>query len=192
MSQANISEPSTIESSITWQWLKMESWRMIAFGFGSGLSRRAPGTIGTMWAWASALLFLEFGPDFGDWKIAIILSISFILGAWACGKTGADLNQPDHSGMVWDEIVAFWLILWFVLPCSWWQQLLAFGLFRFFDILKPGRIRWVDSFFKYWQPHSNYQQDWMIWIRGLGVMVDDLLAAFFTLLVMALFIRLGF
>lgn len=172
-------------------WMFERSWRLIAFGFGSGLSHLAPGTIGTLWTWAAALAVQYFYPNMASPQTAVFLIAAFLIGIWACGKTGEDLNAPDHSGMVWDEIVAFWIILWLLLPSSAWHQLLAFGVFRFFDIAKPGPIAWADQFFKSWQA-SEHQKKWVIYVRGLGVMLDDLIAAFFTLIVVSLFIHLGF
>jgi hypothetical protein len=88
-----------------------------------------------------------------------------------------NLGQPDHGGIVWDEILAFWFILFFILPCSWLVQVSAFLIFRYFDIAKPGPIKVVDQYFKNWQP-SPEQTAYAIWIRGFGVMVDDILAAY--------------
>jgi phosphatidylglycerophosphatase A len=166
-------------------------WRFIAFGFGSGLSKIAPGTVGTLWAWALGLIFQNFVEYHTPFEVFLLLCSGLLIGIWACGNTGEDLGIPDHSGMVWDEILAFWLILFFVLPANWKVQLLAFVLFRFFDIAKPGPIRWVDQWFKDWEPHGFFRQ-WPCTIRGFGVMVDDLIAAAMTLLVLSFIIHLGF
>jgi phosphatidylglycerophosphatase A len=123
--------------------------------------------------------------------MSFLLIFGFGSGCWACGKSGAELQVFDHSGMVWDEIIAFWMILLFVLPASWKIQLLAFVLFRFFDIAKPGPIRWVDTYFKNWQGDGFFSK-WQQLFRGFGVMIDDLLAAFFTLIFLSVFIKLGF
>lgn len=138
----------------------------IALGFGSGLSPIAPGTVGTLWAWLSFAVFdLWLTP--GHW--ALVLPLAFCLGIWAGGRTSRDLGVSDHGAIVWDEIVAFWLVLLFV-PGGWSMQLLAFVLFRFFDIVKPPPIRHFDAKLK----------------NGFGVMFDDLLAALYTLFVLAL------
>jgi phosphatidylglycerophosphatase A len=97
------------------------------------------------------------------------------------------LGKKDFGGIVWDEIVAFWLVLIFVMPANIWMQLIAFALFRFFDAIKPGPIGMIDRHFKNstsdTTQHSSYPE--IIW-RGFGIVVDDLAAAFCTLLVMAL------
>jgi phosphatidylglycerophosphatase A len=173
------------------QWLLERPWRLLAFGFGSGLSKLAPGTVGTLWAWAFALFVQPFFATQTPLEITLLWVGGFLLGIWACGNTGDNLGVPDHSGMVWDEILAFWLILLFVLPANWQIQLLAFGLFRFFDIAKPGPIRFVDRWFKDWQP-KGYLGRYPSTVRGFGVMIDDILAAFLTLIVISIFIHLGF
>jgi len=153
------------------RWLLTSPLRLLAFGFGVGLLRPAPGTWGTLLAWGLWLLPGRL-PD--AW-IAAVLATGFVLGAWACHKTGRDLQQPDHSGMVWDEIVAFWLVLWLSPATLSAQGGLAFVLFRSFDIAKPAPITFLDQRFKH----------------GLGVMFDDLVAAAYTLLVMAVLVRTG-
>ena len=92
----------------------------------------------------------------------------FVLGAWACGVTGRALGRPDHGGMVWDEVVAFLLVLFFTPRDGYWQAF-AFLIFRVFDIVKPPPIRYYERMVK----------------GGFGVMLDDVLAAFYTLLVLA-------
>ena len=141
--------------------------RWIALGFGSGLSPVAPGTVGTLWAW---LVFVVADPMLAPAHWAIVLAGGFLLGIWACERTSRDLGVADHGAVVWDEIVAFWLVLLYV-PGGGWSQLAAFVLFRFFDIVKPPPIRHYDAKLK----------------NGFGIMFDDLLAAFYTLLVLALF-----
>ena len=173
------------------RWKIERPWRTIAFGFGSGLSTIGPGTVGTLWAWAFALVCQHFFSGFTIIDILVLLIFGFGIGCWACGKSGEELQIFDHSGMVWDEIIAFWLILLFVLPASWKIQTMAFILFRLFDIAKPGPIRWVDGYFKTWQVTGFFGQ-WPQLFRGFGVMIDDLLAAFFTLIVLSVFIKLGF
>jgi phosphatidylglycerophosphatase A len=150
-------------------------WHFIALGFGSGLPRFAPGTWGTLAGWA---LFVLLDPFYSDlaWLGLIIAGLYF--GAWASHRTGAALGRADSGHIVIDEIVAFWIVL-MMLPdtveLKGLQHTLAFLLFRFFDIVKPPPIRWLDARFK----------------NGVGVMLDDLVAAFFTLLVFALWTRLA-
>jgi phosphatidylglycerophosphatase A len=163
----------------------------MAFGMGSGLSKIAPGTVGTLWAWAAALWFQKYLGHYTVLEIWLLLIAGFLLGIWACANAGDDLGVADHSGMVWDEILAFWLILFFIFPASWKVQFTAFVLFRFFDIAKPGPIGFVDAWFKDWQPHGYFGQ-YPSTMRGIGVMVDDLLAAGATLFILSIFIHLGF
>lgn len=172
-------------------WLLDRPWRFVAFGFGSGLSSIAPGTVGTLWAWALALFGQSFFPEFTTSDVLIALLCGFAFGSWACGRSGAELGVCDHAGMVWDEMIAFWLILLVIMPASWEIQALAFVVFRFFDIVKPGPITWLDQYFKKWQGDAVFGK-WSNTYRGFGVMVDDILAAFFTLIVISVFIKLGF
>jgi phosphatidylglycerophosphatase A len=172
------------------RWMMHTPWRLFAFGFGSGLSTIAPGTVGTLWAWAIGLLLKTFFVEFTYFDAFWLLIFGFFLGCWACGKTGEELGKPDHSGMVWDEIIAFWLVLLFVLPSSWKIQALAFLTFRYFDIAKPGPIQWIDEYFKHWDG-TGYFGKWPTMFRGFGVMIDDLLATFFTLIVISIFYKLG-
>jgi phosphatidylglycerophosphatase A len=144
---------------------------MLMFGMGSGLLRPGSGTWATLLAW---LLWKVASPGASDLYIGLFLLVCFIYGCWAAERVAKQLGVPDHVGLVWDEFVAFWLVLWLV-PQSLPAQALAFVLFRFFDVVKPPPIRQVDARFK----------------GGVGVMLDDLLAAGYTLLVMALVIRFG-
>jgi len=152
------------------RWLLASPARLLAFGFGAGLLRPAPGTWGTLLAW---MLWFALGSLPDAW-IAMVLLAGLALGAWACHVTGIALGRPDHSGMVWDEIVAFWLVLW-LSPAALSAQGAAFLLFRSFDIIKPPPITFFDQ----------------RWKHGFGVMWDDLLAAVYTLLVMAVLVRAG-
>jgi phosphatidylglycerophosphatase A len=184
----------TAQSSVgvtpTFKWVKDRPWRLFAFGFGSGLSPLGPGTVGTLWAWIATLTYHIFYPSLATSESIVLLIAGLILGIVVCGLTGKELGKTDHGGIVWDEILAFWLILFFVIPCSWIVQSLAFVLFRFFDIAKPGPIRSVDLYFKEWQP-SPRLEPFAAWIRGFGVMVDDLFAALATLMVLSILVRFG-
>ena len=155
----------------------------IGLGFGSGLSRYAPGTVGTLWAWASFLIFSGTFP-LKFWIIFLVFS--FFIGIWASSLTSKKLNKSDPSEIVIDEIVAFWVVL-ALLPSKadpmgemvmvglpdWAMQLIAFCLFRGFDIFKPPPINWVDENVK----------------GGFGIMLDDLVAAFFSLLTITIFLK---
>lgn len=167
-------EPSSSTGSVltpTFAWVFGRADRIVAFGFGSGLLRPAPGTWGTAMGWLLWVLLLGRLPD--AW-VAIVLLLAFGLGCLVCQRCGQALGVPDHGGMVWDEMVAFWLVLW-LSPPGFWAQVLAFVLFRAFDIVKPQPIRYFDQRYK----------------NGFGVMLDDLLAAIYSLLVMALIVRMG-
>ncbi|MHB1249572.1 MAG: phosphatidylglycerophosphatase A family protein [Polaromonas sp.] len=144
----------------------------IALGFGSGLSRVAPGTAGTLWAWLSFLVLQRWltPPQIG-WLIAL----SVPLGWWACTVTAKNMRVADPGSIVWDEVLAFWLVLWLVMPASFATQGVAFLLFRFFDAVKFGPTAWADQTFKGFG-----------WRGGFGILLDDIVAAFCTLLVIAL------
>ncbi len=158
------SSDRTVRPDARFMRARLSHW--IALGFGSGLSPFAPGTVGTLWSW---LVFAVASPWLAPRHWAIVLPVAFLIGIWACERTARDLGVADHGAMVWDEIVAFWLVLLFA-PGGWLAQLAAFVLFRFFDIVKPPPIRYYDKKLK----------------SGFGVMFDDLLAALYTLLVLAL------
>jgi phosphatidylglycerophosphatase A len=145
---------------------------LVALGFGSGLAPVAPGTFGTLWAWLS---FAALQHWLQPGEIGELIALSLALGWWACTVTARHLRIADPSAIVWDEIVCFWLVLWVVTPEGWAGQLAAFLLFRFFDAVKPGPVGWADGHFK--------GQGWR---GGFGILVDDLVAAFCTLLVLAL------
>ena len=152
----------------------------IALGFGSGLSRIAPGTAGTLWAWLSFVVLSQWLDDTG-WGIAIALSLP--LGWWASTVTARNMGVLDPGSIVWDEVAAFWLVLWLVMPTGLVGQVLAFGLFRFFDAVKPGPVGWADRLFHHVDPNTDPHA----WSRaGFGIMLDDLVAAGCTVLVVAL------
>lgn len=138
----------------------------LALGFGAGLSPFAPGTMGTLVAFP---LWWLVGAGYSDAVFFGILAFLFVVGVWACQLTGLHLGVADHGAMCWDEVVAFLLVLAF-LPPGWAWQAAAFFLFRFFDVVKPPPIRQLEMRMK----------------GGFGVMADDLLAAGYTLLVLAI------
>lgn len=144
---------------------------LLAQGFGSGLSPVMPGTSGTLFAWLSFNVLSSRWPDlFTSLNWAIIIAAGFAIGIWACRKTGHDMGIADHGSMVWDEIIAFWLVLLFLMPAGFATQLWAFLWFRIFDMVKPAPIGYFDRRLK----------------GGFGVMWDDIVAAFYTLLLFAL------
>jgi phosphatidylglycerophosphatase A len=152
----------------------------IALGFGSGLSRIAPGTAGTLWAW---LAFVALTPWMNDARWALLIALSLPVGWWACSVTARNMGVLDPGSVVWDEVVAFWLVLWLVMPTGLVGQVLAFGLFRFFDAVKPGPVGWADGLYHQLDP----AQDPGAWRKaGFGIMLDDLVAAGCTVLVVAL------
>lgn len=143
--------------------------RWIALGFGSGLAPFAPGTAGTLWAWLAFVLLdpVVGAPAQGAGWLAVVVT-AFVLGVWACGRAGRDLGVADHGALVWDEVVATWLVL-ALLPRELGMQFAGVLLFRVLDIVKPPPIRQIERRFK----------------GGFGVMVDDLVAAFLCLLLLA-------
>ena len=152
----------------------------LALGFGSGLSRIAPGTAGTLWAW---LTFIVLQPIMSDTAWGLVIALGLPLGWWACTVTARNMVTLDPSNVVWDEVVAFWLVLWLIMPTGLAGQVLAFGLFRFFDAVKPGPVAWADGLFHKVNPDTDPHA----WKKaGLGIMLDDLVAAACTLLVIAL------
>lgn len=137
--------------------------RWIALGFGSGLSPVGPGTVGTLFGWALYLLLVGV---LGRSGMVILAVAGIFVGVWAIRRTGRDLGEVDSGAIVWDEIVAFWLVL-AALPQTLGVQLIAFLLFRLFDVWKPTPIREAER----------------RWPTPLGVMIDDLLAAVYVLAV---------
>jgi phosphatidylglycerophosphatase A len=150
---------------------------LMALGLGSGLSPIAPGTVGTLFAWLS---FHVLNPWLTPLSWGVVLVVGTLVGWWACTRTARALATADPSAVVWDEILAFWAVLWLVMPASWWSQFVAFVLFRFFDAAKPGPVGWADRRFKSrpGEPPGLRQ--------GFGILFDDAIAALCTLLVMAL------
>jgi len=134
-----------------------------AFGFGSGCSPKAPGTAGTV---VAVLLYwpLQFLPVY---LYVLMLLLTFVLGVWLCGRASEALGVHDHGGIVWDEFVGYWITM-LMAPPGWVWILLGFLLFRLFDIWKPQPIRYVDR-------HMH---------GGMGIMVDDVLAGIYALLVL--------
>ena len=149
----------------------------IALGFGSGLSPRAPGTVGTLWSW---IAFLVADRWFGDLQWALVIVASLAVGTWACTRTAQHLGVADPGAIVWDEIVAFWIVLWLLMPAGFWAQAAAFALFRWLDAAKPGPVGWADRRYKL-RPGQAIG-----WRQGWGILFDDLVAAGCTLLIIAI------
>ncbi|WP_302172342.1 phosphatidylglycerophosphatase A [uncultured Hydrogenophaga sp.] len=144
----------------------------IALGAGAGLSRLAPGTAGTLWAWVA---FLVLDPFLSTQGWGVLIGLATLAGWWACTVTARHMGVADSGHIVWDEAVAFWLVLWLVMPAGFMGQLVAFALFRLFDAVKVGPMAWADQTFKGFGPRG-----------GFGILLDDFAAAFCTLLVIAL------
>ena len=161
--------PAARPRRATVQFMLSHPLHMISLGFGSGLSPAAPGTVGTLFAWASFDVLNRYLTVL-DWGVLIV--VGFFAGISISGFTAKKLGIDDPSPVVWDEIVAFWLVLLMVTPVTFKGQLWAFIVFRFFDMVKPPPIRYFDRRLK----------------GGFGIMFDDLVAAFFTLLVIALWL----
>jgi phosphatidylglycerophosphatase A len=142
----------------------------ISLGLGSGLAPRAPGTFGTLAAW---LVYPLLRTSLSEFVFLAMLACFFAAGVIAAERTGRALGASDHGAIVWDEMVAFWLVLFFTPKSLLWQGA-AFVLFRFFDIVKPPPIGWADRRVK----------------GGFGVMLDDLIAAGYAILVLAVLVHL--
>ena len=137
----------------------------LAFGFGSGLAPRAPGTFGTLAAIPLYLLLAQLPLE----GYAAAVLAGFLVGVYLCGKTASDLGVHDHPGIVWDEFVGFWIAM-IAAPPGWPWLLVGFALFRLFDIWKPWPIRRIDTGVR----------------GGLGIMLDDVLAGIYALVVIQL------
>ncbi|HZV92344.1 MAG TPA: phosphatidylglycerophosphatase A [Caldimonas sp.] len=161
-----------------WRFLVSHPAHLLALGFGSGLSPVAPGTAGTLFAW----LVWEVLPEsaIGAAGVAVALAVCTLVGWWACTVTARHLGQADPSAVVCDEIVAFWVVLWLVMPAGFVAQGVAFVLFRLFDAVKPGPVAWADQLFK------SRRGETPGWAQGFGIMFDDFVAALCSLLVIAL------
>lgn len=160
-----------------WGFMLSNPLHVFSLGFGSGLAWFSPGTFGTLMGW---LIFVWLNPMLSDSTWPMVIVLAFMFGCAACHVTGKALGVVDHGGIVWDEIVAIWLVLFvasrqFSSPL---EQLACVLVFRFFDIAKPPPIRWFDTH----------------WKNGFGVMFDDVVAALMSLLALAAYVyvfRLG-
>jgi len=131
----------------------------LAFGFGSGLAKKAPGTCGTVAAIPLYWLMIQAGLPI----YSLLTVIATVAGIWICGIAADKLGEHDFGGIVWDEVAGYLITMWLV-PFSWQAALLGFVLFRIFDIIKPWPIKWIDQKVQ----------------GGLGIMLDDVLAGVFA------------
>lgn len=171
-----LDQPTQTIQQPTLRFLFAHPWHTLALGFGSGLSPWAAGTIGTLFAWAS---FLALEPLLAPELFLLLILVGFVVGIVAIEKAGKALNDVDHGAIVWDEIIAFWGVLWLLNTVadgntSW--QLIAFALFRFFDIKKPWPASYYDQRVK----------------NGYGVMMDDVIAALYSVLALAVLLAVYF
>ncbi|SDV49532.1 phosphatidylglycerophosphatase A family protein [Chitinasiproducens palmae] len=140
---------------------------ILSMGFGSGLAPFMPGTFGTLFGWG---VFALLAPYLSTTAWLIVVVLGFIVGVYATGFTARRLGVADPGSAVWDEVVAIWLVLALVAPQDWRGQLGSFLAFRFFDMVKPPPVRYFDRHVK----------------GGFGIMIDDIVAALMSLLLIAL------
>ena len=142
---------------------------MLGFGFGSGLAPKAPGTFGTLLGTLIFIPIMLWNPMVA-WGLFVV---ALLAGSWICGRAAELSGEHDHGGIVWDEFVGVWLVLLLLPSVAWqgdnqaWWWIAAFLSFRFFDIIKPWPIRWID------QRVSG----------GFGILLDDVVAAVFAVVV---------
>ncbi len=139
-----------------------------ALGFGLGLAPKAPGTFGTL---LGLPLLLVMPAELGSYLLVVLVFFAF--GVWCCDVCTRYLGVHDHGAIVWDEVVGY-LITMVALPISWSWMLAGFVVFRFFDIIKPWPISWLDK-----RVHG-----------GLGIMIDDVLAGIFAAITLQLVYRI--
>lgn len=156
--------PQTINFPIRFSWLIRQPVTLLAFGCGIGLSHIMPGTISSLAALVIAAMLNQL--NLNPHRLLLLLSLfTLLLGLWSSNKTSQILGVEDYSGIVIDEIAAMWLILSSLPVRTWYWWCLSFILFRFFDIRKPFPIRQIDT---------NLG-------GGLGIMIDDVIAAIYTI-----------
>ena len=139
----------------TFKILLQRPWWLLAFGFGSGLAPKGPGTAGTALA-VIIYLPLSLLPWYG---YAAVIVFGFLAGIYICDRVSAEMGIHDHGGIVWDEFIGMWITM-FLVPTQWYWLLAGFVLFRVLDIFKPWPIKWFDREIK----------------GGLGIMLDDVIA----------------
>lgn len=138
---------------------------LLSLGFGTGLAKKAPGTVGTL---IGIPFFLLLAP-LSLWQYICICLVFFVLGIYLCERTANFLGVHDHPGIVWDEVVGY-MITMIAIPTSFFWVVIGFVLFRFFDIIKPWPINWIDRRVS----------------GGFGIMLDDVIAALYALLIIQL------
>ena len=154
--QTMASESQTaLEAAPRWTSLLRNPVQFLAFGFGSGLAPRAPGTVGTLVAIPLYMVFS--GVDLAVYT-ALLIGLA-AAGVWICGTASRQLDVHDHPGIVWDEFVGYWITMWAV-PAEWVWMLAGFAVFRVFDVIKPWPVSFIDR-----RVHG-----------GMGIMLDDMLA----------------
>ena len=158
--------------------MKPETWpkpnlrnpvQLLAFGFGSGCAPKAPGTAGSLLA---AIIYLPLSLLPPIWYV-VVLGVVILSGVWICDQASRQLGVHDHPGIVWDEFAGLWLTM-LLAPAGWTWLVLGFVLFRLFDIWKPWPVGWLDQRIG----------------GGLGVMLDDLVAGFYALILLQITARL--
>ena len=143
--------------------LKMSNpWHLLATGFGSGLAKYVPGTMGTL---AAVPLYLLLAQLPFSWYLVVVF-MAALIGIKICTITSNDMQVHDHGSIVWDEFVGFWITMAIAPEATWQWVLTGFILFRFFDMVKPWPISWLDK-------HVE---------GGFGIMVDDVLAGFMAMI----------
>lgn len=159
----------SIDDIIKWLHERMPGY--LAVWFGAGLSPVAPGTAGTLAALPCAFV-IHF--IFGNGGLLLAAIKLFFSGIWISSRyCKVNEKSDDPKEVVIDEVAAMWLVLSFM-PVTWASYLVGFVLFRAFDILKPWPISYFDKNIK----------------GGFGIMLDDVIAAIFSLLVVAILSRL--
>ncbi len=141
---------------------------LIALGLGSGLAPKAPGTAGTLAAWGAFALLQQLAAPL-PWGAIIVAGT--LLGVWACTVAARHLGVADPGSIVWDEVLAFWAVLAAIQPAGALEQLAAFALFRLLDAAKPGPVGWADRLLPL-APGAVIG-----WRQGLGILLDDFVAA---------------
>ncbi|WP_369683397.1 phosphatidylglycerophosphatase A [Nitrosomonas communis] len=154
--------------SPTWRFITSRPVYFLAFGIGTGLSPKAPGTVGTLVGYPLYFLMIAYLP----FEVVMrVLAVMYLIGIWICDVAGKAVGLADHPGIVWDEIVAMALVLCYS-PQNIYGYIGAFVAFRLFDIIKPWPINLIDERMK----------------NGHGVMLDDLLAAGYSIALIQLVI----
>ena len=129
--------------------------QFLAFGFGSGLSPKAPGTVGTL----AAVPIYFLVADWPLWAYSLLVLVAALAGVWICQRASDQLQVHDHPGIVWDEFVGYWITMWAV-PAEGLWMVIGFAVFLVLDIAKPWPISHLDRQVK----------------GGFGIMIDDILA----------------